>query len=84
MTQTFSIMKKKFFATVAVAIVVAAVSVFVSVNNGKSGKDDLFNANVEALADDEGGGNDYAANIWFRYDRPDGFNCTKGGTSNCL
>ncbi|MDE5890125.1 MAG: NVEALA domain-containing protein, partial [Bacteroidales bacterium] len=55
------------------------------VNGGRNEMDDLFYANVEALANDEGGGNNYAAKIWWRYDRPDGgFNCTRGGNRDCL
>ncbi len=78
-------MKKSFMIAAGAALAAIAVSVFVYVNNGKNEMDDLFYANVEALADNEGSGNDYAAKVWWRYDRPDGgFNCTKGGLSNCL
>ncbi|MCM1502616.1 MAG: NVEALA domain-containing protein [Bacteroidales bacterium] len=43
-------MRKKFLVAVGAAIVTAAVSVFVYVNNEKDSMDDLFFANVEALA----------------------------------
>lgn len=46
-------MKKNFLVAAVVALVAAAVSVFFYVNNGKNEMDDFFNANVEALADDE-------------------------------
>lgn len=49
-------MKKALFIAVGAALVAVAVSVFTYVNNGKNEMDNLFNANVEALADDEGNG----------------------------
>ncbi len=49
-------MKKSFLIAAGAALVAIAVSVFVYVNNGKNETEDLFYANVEALAGDEGGG----------------------------
>ena len=49
-------MKKSLLIAAGVALAAIAVSVFVYVNNGKNEMDDLFYANVEALADSEGGG----------------------------
>ena len=46
-------MKKKIFLAAGAVLVAAAVSVFVCVNNERNSMDELFNANVEALADDE-------------------------------
>ena len=48
--------KKSLLIAAGAAFAAIAVSVFVYVNNGKNEMDDLFYANVEALADDEGGG----------------------------
>ncbi len=48
-------MKKSFLTAAGTALVAIAVSVFVYVNNGKNETEDLFYANVEALASDEGG-----------------------------
>ena len=73
-------MKKKLLLAAGAMLAAAAVSVYV--NNEKNSMSDLFNANVEALTNSE---SDYEDNIWYRYDRPDGgFNCTKGGSSNCI
>ena len=49
-------MKKKIIFAVGAVLVAAAVSAFVYVNNGRNSMDDLFNANVEALARNESGG----------------------------
>ncbi|MCM1177420.1 MAG: hypothetical protein NC308_01825 [Clostridium sp.] len=46
-------MRKKFLVAVGAAIVTAAVSVFVYVNNEKDSMDDLFFANVDALSKEE-------------------------------
>lgn len=47
-------MKRTFlFAAVGVAFMTAAVSTFVYVNNGSNSMDELFDANVEALTQDE-------------------------------
>lgn len=48
-----SIMKKHMILAAGVALVTAAISVFAFVNNEKNSIDELFNANVEALADNE-------------------------------
>ena len=75
-------MKRKLLLAAGAMLAAAAVSAFVYVNNEKNSMSDLFNANVEALTNSE---SDYEDNIWYRYDRPDGgFNCTKGGSSNCI
>ncbi len=55
-------MKKSLLPEARAALVAIAVSVFVYVNNGKDEMDDLFYANVEVLAGDEGGENDGA--LW--------------------
>ncbi len=47
-------MKKSLLTAAGAALVAIAVSVFVYVNNGKNEMDDLFYANVEALARNEG------------------------------
>ncbi|MCM1177413.1 MAG: hypothetical protein NC115_08105 [Bacteroidales bacterium] len=48
-------MKHKFLLAAGAAIVTAAaVSVFIYVRNGNNAMDEFFNANVEALASDEG------------------------------
>ncbi len=47
-------MKKTIFFAVAAMIMAAMVSVFVCVNNARNSMDELFNANVEALANNEG------------------------------
>ncbi len=49
-------MKKSFLIAAGAALAAIAVSVFVYANNGKNEMDDLFYANVEALARNEGGG----------------------------
>ena len=46
--------KKSLLIAAGAALAAIAVSVFVYVNNGKNEMDDLFYANVEALARDEG------------------------------
>ncbi|MCM1502601.1 MAG: NVEALA domain-containing protein [Bacteroidales bacterium] len=75
-------MKHKFLVAAGAAIVAAAaVSVLVHVRNENNAMDEFFDANVEALAEAE---DEYAARILYRFNRPDGFNCTKGGASNCL
>ena len=48
-------MTKKIVLAAGAVLVAAAVSAFVCVNNGRTSMDDLFYANVEALADGEGG-----------------------------
>ncbi len=48
-------MKKSFLAAAGAALVTIAVSVSVYANNRKNETEDLFYANVEALADGEGG-----------------------------
>lgn len=48
-------MKKTILFAVAAMIMAAMVFVFVCVNNERNSMDELFNANVEALANDEGG-----------------------------
>ena len=49
-------MKKNIFLAAGAVLVAAAVSVFVCVSNERNSMDELFNANVEALANNEGGG----------------------------
>ncbi len=49
-------MKKNIFLAAGAVLVAAAVSVFVCVSNEQNSMDELFNANVEALANNEGGG----------------------------
>ncbi len=49
-------MKKSLLTAAGAALASIAVSVFVYVDNGKNEMDDLFYANVEALARNEGGG----------------------------
>lgn len=51
-----SIMKRSLVLAAGAVLVAAAVSAFVYVNNGRNSMDDLFNANVEALARNESGG----------------------------
>ena len=48
-------MKKNMILAAGAVLAAAAVSAFVYVNNGRNSMDDLFNANVEALARNEGG-----------------------------
>lgn len=48
-----SIMKRSLVLAAGAVLVAAAVSAFVYVNNGRNSMDDLFNANVEALASQE-------------------------------
>ncbi|MCM1177404.1 MAG: NVEALA domain-containing protein [Clostridium sp.] len=74
-------MKHKFLLAAGAVLASAAVSVFVYVQKGNNAMDEFFDANVEALAEAE---DEYAARILYRFNRPDGFNCTKGGASNCL
>ncbi|MDE6871583.1 MAG: hypothetical protein K2J62_05605 [Bacteroidales bacterium] len=50
-------MKKALSIAAVAALVTAAVSISVYVNGGRNEMDDIFYANVEALANDEGGGN---------------------------
>ncbi|MDE6871820.1 MAG: hypothetical protein K2J62_06860 [Bacteroidales bacterium] len=47
-------MKKALSIAAVAALVAAAVSISVYVNGGRNEMDDLFYANVEALANDEG------------------------------
>ncbi len=47
-------MKKNILLAAGSVLVAAAVSVFVYVKNENSSMDELFNANVEALANNEG------------------------------
>lgn len=47
-------MNKRMFLLAGSVLVAAAVSVFVYVKNENSSMDELFNANVEALANNEG------------------------------
>lgn len=53
--KTLLIMKKNFFLAAGVALVAVAVSISVYVKNGNNVKNDLISANVEALAQTEGG-----------------------------
>ena len=47
-------MKKALSIAAVAALVAAAVSISVYVNSGRNEMDDLFYANIEALANDEG------------------------------
>ena len=47
---------KLLFVGIGVVLLAAAVSILVYVNNGKNSMAEIFNANVEALADNESGG----------------------------
>lgn len=47
-------MKKRMLLAAGAVLVAASVSAFVYVKNGSSSMDGLFNANVEALAGNEG------------------------------
>ena len=51
----FKTMKKHILLAAGAVLVVAAVSVFVYVKNERNSMDELFNANVEALAQQETG-----------------------------
>lgn len=46
-------MKMHMILSTGAALVAAAISIFVYVENGKNSIDEFFNANIEALADSE-------------------------------
>ncbi len=54
-------MKKSFLIAAGAALVSIAVSVYVYADNGKNEMEDLFYANVEALAETEGVPGGYAS-----------------------
>ena len=73
-------MKKKFLIT-SFAVVAMAIGGVVFVHTALTHGDPIFEANVEALTNGEGGLSDP---IWIVHPRPDGgFNCTRGGNKVC-
>ena len=72
-------MKRLVITAAAVAAMAAGAAVAVHVTGSQS--DPIFEANVEALTNGEGGLSDP---VWDVYHRPDGgFNCTRGGNETC-
>lgn len=67
----------------AVAVVAAVAGVGVYTAQRTNTMSDIALANVEALAQNEGG--DYGSPVWTRYYRGDGgYNCTKPGNQICF
>ena len=59
-----SIMKRSLVLAAGAVLVAASVSAFVYVNNERNSMSDLFNANVEALANGEGHDYSNAKNVY--------------------
>ena len=77
----FNMNKKIKIAMVAVVAAVAGTGVYSSQKNNVMS--DIALANVEALAQGEGG--DYGSPVWTLYYRGDGgYNCTKPGNQICF
>ena len=77
----FKTMKKAILLAAGAVLLAATVSTFVYVKNGSDSMDELFDANVEALTQNE---DDLSSAIWIRSYRQDGgYNCTKGGDETC-
>lgn len=66
-------MKKNLFFATGGAILTVAVSVFLYVNGVQNTDDEVFNANVEALAEQETGGGKCGAPAAYEYDTNDIF-----------
>ena len=73
---------KKTMYLAAGAVLVAAVSAFVYVNNGRNFMDDLFNANVKVLASQESDLED--EDWWVNDNDPGAIICTPGGDEACI
>ena len=75
---------KKTIKIAMVAVVAAVAGMGIYSSQKADVTSNIVLANVEALAQGEGG--DYSSPIWDRYYRPDntGYNCTKTGNQTCF
>lgn len=77
-------MKRSLVLAAGAVLVAAAVSAFVYVSCGRNFMDDLFNANVEALASQETGYEDLKDSRWWVNENdPHAIICTPGGNDAC-